>query len=128
AHEFSEHPNQFMHAENQFQRSYANTYGTDSFTGMSPSQKWNQFLDNNRDFARRYSQNPNIIRDPNVMAQEPGLREFLNNHPDVRSMIYARNGWRSDYPNTYANSNNGYGNAYNNSYGNSYDDDDAQAL
>ncbi len=110
AREFSEHPNQFMHAENNFQHSYANTRGDDAFTGLSPSAKWNQFLDNNRDFARRYRENPNIINDPAIMAQEPGLREFLNNHPDVRAMVYARND-RS-----------GYGNQ------GQHDDDDSQAL
>src|SRR6266700_2476634 len=39
AREFSENPNQFMHAERQYQRSYANTRGDDSFTGLSPSEK-----------------------------------------------------------------------------------------
>jgi len=95
ANEFSEHPNQFMRAERSYQHSYANTRGDDSFTGLSPAAKWSQFLDNNKDFARRYRENPDIINDPNVMAHEPGLREFLNNHPDVKSMVYAQRDRRS---------------------------------
>jgi hypothetical protein len=57
-----------------------------------PAARWQRFLDENPDFARRYRGNPNIIRDPRVMDEQSGLREFFANNPDVRQYAYRSSG------------------------------------
>jgi hypothetical protein len=58
----------------------------------NPAARWQRFLDENPDFARRYRGNPDIIRDPRVMDNQPGLREFFANNPDVRQYAYRSSG------------------------------------
>ena len=68
---YSRHENRsWSYAENN---SYSN-----------PAARWQRFLDENPDFARRYRGNPDIIRDSSVMDEQTGLREFFANHPEVR--------------------------------------------
>ena len=52
-------------------------------------QRWHRFLedDNNRNFARQFRGNPNIIHDGREMEQWSGVRELFNNHPDVRDYV-----------------------------------------
>ncbi len=52
-------------------------------------QRWHRFLedDSNRNFARQYRGNPNIIHDSREMEQWSGVRELLDNHPDVRDYV-----------------------------------------
>ena len=66
----------------------------DSYSQDSAAARWNRFLEQNPDFARRYRANPNIIRDPRVMDHQPGVREFFANNPDARQ--YAYNSARMD--------------------------------
>jgi hypothetical protein len=63
-------------------------------SGGDPDQSWNEFLNNgnNDDFARRYRENPDIIYDKDVMAHEPGVRAWLDQHPGARQDIYGRAG------------------------------------
>jgi len=58
----------------------------------NPAARWQRFLDENPDFARRYRGNPDIIRDSSVMDEQPGLREFFANNPDVRQYAYRSSG------------------------------------
>jgi hypothetical protein len=62
--------------------------------GGDPDEGWHQFLNNgsNSDFAHRYRENPNIIYDKQVMAHEPGVRAYLNAHPDERERLYGQAG------------------------------------
>ena len=60
----------------------------DSYSQDSAATRWDRFLEQNPDFARRYRANPNIIRDPQVMDQQPGVREFFANNPDARQYAY----------------------------------------
>jgi hypothetical protein len=48
--------------------------------------RWERFLDQdqNRDFARIFRGNPNIIHDPNYMDQWTGVRDLFSRDPDVR--------------------------------------------
>jgi hypothetical protein len=48
--------------------------------------RWDRFLDDsqNRDFARIFRGNPNIIHDPNYMDQWTGVRDLFRNDPAVR--------------------------------------------
>jgi hypothetical protein len=76
---------------------YRNNNGFESKRGIpggDPDQSWNQYLNNgsNNDFARRYRENPNIIYDKDVMAHEPGVRAWLDQHPGAREDIYGRAG------------------------------------
>jgi hypothetical protein len=59
---------------------------------QSAAQRWERFLDQdqNRDFARRYHANPNIIHDRNEMDQDSGVRELFANHPEVRDYVNER--------------------------------------
>jgi hypothetical protein len=64
----------------------------DSDSSSDPAARWQRFLYQNPDFARRYRGNPDIIRDPRVMDEQPGLREFFANNPDVRQYAYRSSG------------------------------------
>ena len=64
----------------------------ENYSNSDPAVRWQRFLRENPDFARRYRSNPEIIRDPRVMDEQPGLREFLANHPDVRQYAYRSSG------------------------------------
>lgn len=48
--------------------------------------RWERFLDEdqNRDFARIFRANANIIHDPNYMDQWTGVRDLFSRDPDVR--------------------------------------------
>jgi hypothetical protein len=89
-----------------FAQSYDSGYGHGGYDrpaayNDSPAQRWNRFLDQNQDFARRFRGNPNIIRDQRVMDDQPGVREFFAKNPDVREYVYrsTRNdGDRDDSP------------------------------
>ena len=65
-----------------------NPSGSDYDQG--PARHWERFLerDENQDFARQFSGNPNIVRDPREMDQWSGVRELFDNHPDVRDYVY----------------------------------------
>ncbi len=54
------------------------------------ARRWEGFLDSesNRDFARIFRGNPNIIRDPNYMEQWSGARDLLRNDPEVRDYVH----------------------------------------
>ncbi len=74
----------------------ANT-GFESKRGLSggdPDQSFREFLNNgnNNDFARRYRENPNIIYDKDVMAHEPGVRAYMDAHPQMRAEAYGHAG------------------------------------
>jgi hypothetical protein len=66
-------------------RSWSNA---ENYSNSNPAARWQRFLDENTDFARRYRENPNIIRDPRVVDDEPGLRAFFANNPEVRRYAY----------------------------------------
>ena len=53
------------------------------------AQRWHRFLedDSNRNFARQFRGNPNIIHDGREMEQWSGVRELFNDHPDVREYV-----------------------------------------
>jgi hypothetical protein len=76
--------------------SFAQSYGGERYAssdrdwnrGDSASARWDRFLEQNPDFARRFHGNPNIIRDLRVMDDQPGVREFFANNPDVRDYVY----------------------------------------
>jgi len=63
-------------------------------SGGDPDQSFREFLNNgsNEDFARRYQQNPDILYDKDVMAHEPGVRAWFDEHPGAREQIYGRAG------------------------------------
>lgn len=56
------------------------------------ARHWQDFLnrDENQNFAREFHGNPNVIRDERKMDEWSGVREFFNNHPDVRSYVYEK--------------------------------------
>jgi hypothetical protein len=68
----------------------------ENYSNSNPAARWQRFLDENTDFARRYRENPNIIRDPRVMDDEPGLRAFFANNPEVRRYAYRSTSYRED--------------------------------
>ena len=67
-------------------------YRSDSGYDNDAGQRWHRFLDRdeNRDFARRFHGNPNIIRDEREMDQWSGVRELFDHHPDVRDYVYRK--------------------------------------
>jgi hypothetical protein len=73
-----------------FAQRYA--YGDRDYQGDSgyghggAAARWDRFLDDsqNRDFARIFRGNPNIIHDPNYMDQWTGVRDLFRNDPAVR--------------------------------------------
>lgn len=64
-------------------------YRGDADYDNGAAQRWHRFLDQdeNRDFARRFHGNPNIIHDPREMDQWTGVRELFSDHPDVRDYV-----------------------------------------
>jgi hypothetical protein len=70
-------------------RSFSNA---ENYSNSDPAARWQRFLNENPDFARRYRGNPDIIRDPRVMDDQPGVREFFANNPDVRQYAYRSSG------------------------------------
>jgi hypothetical protein len=54
--------------------------------GGGAAARWDRFMeqDQNREFARIYRGNPNIIHDPNYMDQWTGVRDLFRNDPEVR--------------------------------------------
>jgi hypothetical protein len=61
-----------------------------SYDRGDAARRWDRFLDDgqNRDFARRFHANPNIVHDPNEMEQDSGVRELFDNHPEVRDYVF----------------------------------------
>ncbi len=47
-------------------------------------QKFDAFLDNHPGIAKELQGNPNLVNDPNCLAQHPELKDFLEDHPGVR--------------------------------------------
>jgi hypothetical protein len=64
----------------------------ENYSQSDPAARWQRFLRENPDFARRYRGNPDIIRDPRVMDDQPGLKEFFANNPDVRQYVHRSSG------------------------------------
>lgn len=56
------------------------------------ARRWDHFLDQdeNRNFARQFHGNPNIIHDGREMDQWTGVRELFRDHPDVRDYVYQK--------------------------------------
>jgi hypothetical protein len=56
------------------------------------ARRWERFLDQdeNRNFARQFRGNPNIVRDQHEMEQWSGVRELFSNHPDVRDYVFQK--------------------------------------
>jgi hypothetical protein len=54
--------------------------------------KFNQFLDAHPTVAKQLQANPNLINDPNFLANHPHLHAFLKNHPGVRTAIHENPG------------------------------------
>ena len=56
------------------------------------ARRWDRFLDNdeNRNFAREFHGNPNIVRDQRAMDQWTGVRELFSDHPDVRDYVFQK--------------------------------------
>jgi hypothetical protein len=54
--------------------------------GGGAAARWDRFMDKdqNREFARIFRGNPNIIHDPNYMEQWTGVRDLFRNDPEVR--------------------------------------------
>ncbi|HYK65826.1 MAG TPA: hypothetical protein VEY94_12835 [Patescibacteria group bacterium] len=54
------------------------------------AQRWNDFLnrDENQNFAREFHGNPNVIKDERKMDEWSGVRQFFDNHPNVRRYVY----------------------------------------
>ncbi|HEV2170025.1 MAG TPA: hypothetical protein VGR40_03705 [Candidatus Binatus sp.] len=54
--------------------------------------RWQRFLDSdeNRNFAREFRGNPNIIHDRDTMDQWTGVQELFRDHPDVRNYVFQR--------------------------------------
>jgi hypothetical protein len=69
-------------------RDYRNDSGYDN----DAARRWDRFLDqdSNREFARKFHGNPNIIRDEREMDQWSGVRELFNDHHDVRDYVYRK--------------------------------------
>ena len=67
-------------------------YRSDSGYGNDAARRWDRFLDQdeNRNFARQFRGNPNIIHDEREMDQWSGVRELFSNHPDVRDYVYRK--------------------------------------
>ena len=65
---------------------------SDSGYGNDAARRWDRFLDQdeNRNFARKFHGNPNIIRDEREMDQWSGVRELFSDHPDVREYVYRK--------------------------------------
>jgi hypothetical protein len=63
---------------------------SDLYRGGDASRRWDRFLDDssNRDFARIFHGNPNIIHDPSYMSQWTGVRDLFNNDPAVREYVH----------------------------------------
>ncbi len=45
---------------------------------------FDRYLDDHPEVARDLKNNPNLINNPNWLAQHPSTKQFLNNHPGVR--------------------------------------------
>ena len=67
-------------------------YRSDAGYANDAARRWDRFLDQdeNRNFARKFHGNPNIIRDEREMDQWSGVRELFSDHPDVRDYVYRK--------------------------------------
>ena len=56
------------------------------------AQRWNDFLnrDENQNFAREFHGNPNVVKDERKMEEWSGVRQFFDNHPNVRQYVYEK--------------------------------------
>ncbi len=63
---------------------------SDADYGYGAARRWERFLDQdmNRDFARIFRGNPNIIHDPHYMAQWSGVRDLFSKDPELRDYVY----------------------------------------
>lgn len=61
----------------------------DAGYGNDAARRWDRFLDaeENRNFARQFHGNPNIIHDSREMDQWTGVRDLFRDHPDVRDYV-----------------------------------------
>lgn len=83
-----------------FAQDYNSDYGTGYRDGdrggsdydQGARERWERFLDRdeNRNFAREFRGNPNIIHDRGAMDQWTGVRELFRNHPDVRDYVFQK--------------------------------------
>jgi len=81
---------QYRYPEYAFSDSDMNR--SDSGYGNDAARRWDRFLDQdeNRNFARQFQGNPNIVRDDREMDQWSGVRELFNDHPEVRDYVYRK--------------------------------------
>jgi len=74
-----------------FAQRYGSEYASsdEGYDRDSAARRWDRFLDQdeNRNFARQFRGNPNVIRDSREMDQWSGVRELFNDHPDVRDYV-----------------------------------------
>jgi hypothetical protein len=62
--------------------------------GISPADGWGNegaagrfdrgYLDEHPEVARQLASNPDLIDNPQYLANHPGLEQYLNNHPGIR--------------------------------------------
>ena len=72
----------YPHGDRDYERS--------DYRGGDASRRWDRFMndESNRDFARIFHGNPNIIRDPHYMSQWTGVRDLFDNDPGVRDYVH----------------------------------------
>ena len=63
---------------------------SESYNDRGAAHRWERFMndDSNRDFARIFRGNPNIIHDRSYMSQWTGVRDLFNNDPAVRDYVH----------------------------------------
>ncbi len=76
--ELKETPNYFMARERRFDR------GEDAGITRTELRNVDRYFDSHPEVAKELERNPRLIDDPNYMAQHPGLKEWLDHHPNSR--------------------------------------------
>jgi len=64
-----------------------NTGASDHDTNRTELNNFDRFLDDHPNVNRELKNNPNLINDPDWLAQHPETQEFLKNHPGVNEEI-----------------------------------------
>ncbi len=77
--ELQETPNYFMARERSFDR----REGDNDIT-RTELRNFDQYLDGHRQVAEDLRKNPRLIDDPGYLAKHPGLRDWLEYHPNTR--------------------------------------------
>ncbi len=81
--ELKETPNYFMARERRFDR---NERGDNDIT-RTELRNFDNYLDKHPEVANELERSPRLVDDPNYLRAHPGLKEWLDHHPNSREEL-----------------------------------------